>query len=120
MTVNFMIKFLIQVVVVGGLLLYLPHFIHDFQISQPLDAFIFAIVLSLLNRVLTPFLIAISFPLTVLSAGLFVVLINIFVFWLASLVSVGVTIASMQAVLCGGFIFCLVNLFITRRLALSI
>ncbi len=54
------------------------------EIENVGTALVFAVVLGLLNAVLRPILGFLSFPLLILSFGLFSVFINAAVFWLAA------------------------------------
>ncbi|MDA8218583.1 MAG: phage holin family protein [Dehalococcoidales bacterium] len=55
---------------------------------------VFAGILSLLNAFLRPILNLLALPLTCLTLGLFAIVINGFVFWLATRIFPGVTVAS--------------------------
>ena len=54
------------------------------EIEDVTTALVVAVVLGLLNAILRPILSFLSFPLLILSFGLFSVVINAAVFWLAS------------------------------------
>lgn len=58
---------------------------------------VFAIVLALLNLILRPILQVIAFPLTCLTLGIFSLIVNAAVFYLASRLSEDVTISYLGA-----------------------
>ena len=61
------------------------------------SALIFAVVLGILNAFVRPILLLLTFPLTLLTLGLFTFVVNALVFWLATLLPVGVRGRSIKA-----------------------
>ena len=72
---------------------------------------LFAFVLGVINSVIRPILIILTFPITVLTLGIFTLVINSFTFWLASLLSYGIHIESFAAAFWGGGIVWLFSYF---------
>ncbi len=64
-------------------------------ISSPWSAFVVAIVLALLNTFLKPVLIILTFPVTVLTMGLFLLIINGFIVLIASHYIHGFSVSGM-------------------------
>lgn len=67
------------------------------------------LVLALLNSTLRPILRLISFPLIILTFGLFHIVINLAVLYLADASLAALTIASFKALFVGSFIIGVVN-----------
>src|SRR5438876_903053 len=99
-----MIKFLVRLVVMAAVILALAHVIPGLDVPNYRDAFIFAFVVAICNAVIAPVLLVISFPLTVLTVGVFALVINAFTFWLASLVSYGIHVSTVWGAVWGGVI----------------
>ncbi len=59
------------------------------RVESVVGAIIFAIVLGLLNAVVRPILILLTLPLTLLTLGLFLLVVNALVFWLATVLPGG-------------------------------
>jgi putative membrane protein len=59
------------------------------QASSLVGTALFAVILGLLNAVVRPVLLVLTFPLTLLTLGLFLFVLNALVFWLATLVPGG-------------------------------
>lgn len=97
-------KFFIRVLVLGALILGLAHILPGLYVPNFSDAVLFALIVAILNAVIAPILIIISFPITVMTVGLFALLINVFLFWVASLISYGVHITSFWGAFWGGII----------------
>lgn len=51
------------------------------QVQDPLHAFIAAVVLGLVNALVKPLLVILTLPITVLTLGLFLLVINALLFW---------------------------------------
>ncbi len=111
-----MLRFIVRVVVLGAVILGLAHVLPGLHVPNFRDALLFALIVAIFNASITPFLIIISFPLTVLTIGIFALLINALVFWVASLVSYGVEITSFWGAFWGGLIVALASFILNELL----
>lgn len=80
-----------------------------FHVSDVQTALIFALVLGLLNAIVRPILAIITFPLTILTLGLFVLVLNALVFWLASVFVPGVYVGGFLGAFLAWLITALVS-----------
>jgi len=81
-------------------------------------ALLFAgIILALLNAFVRPILILITLPLSILTVGLFVFVINGFIFWLASHIIKGFDISGFWTAVWGAFIYSVVSLIVNMFLS---
>lgn len=103
-------RFLITFVVVIVTWYTIPGII----IHTTTEAVFFALVLSAVNALVRPILILLTLPITILTLGLFTLVINVFTFWLASEISYGVEILSFSAAFWGGFIVWVASFFTNR------
>jgi len=71
------------------------------QVRSVEAALLFSIVLGLLNAVVRPVLLLLTCPFTLLTLGLFIVVVNALVFWLATQLPVGVQVAGFMGALLG-------------------
>lgn len=78
------------------------------------SALIFAVVLGILNAFVRPILLLLTFPLTLLTLGLFTFVVNALVFWLATLLPVGVRVAGFWGAFLGALVVSVVS-FLTSR-----
>ena len=76
---NFILKFILSAVLVYGLSLVLP----GVTLSGVGSAAILIIVLAILNAIVKPILQILGFPITVLTLGLFLLVINVIIVKLA-------------------------------------
>ncbi len=72
-------------------------------------AFFAAIVLGLVNALVRPLLTLLSLPITILTLGLFTLVINALLFWLASGLVPGFTVHGFGAAFWGGLVFWIVS-----------
>jgi putative membrane protein len=75
------------------------------------------IILGILNAFVRPVLILITLPLSILTIGLFVFVINGFVFWLTSQMVKGFDIASFWTAVGGAFIYSIMSLLVSLVLS---
>jgi putative membrane protein len=77
-------------------------------------AMIAALVLGLLNTLVRPLLVLLTLPVTVLTLGLFLFVINAAMFWLAARVLDGFAVSGFGAALIGSLIYSVCGLVIDR------
>jgi putative membrane protein len=80
------------------------------------DALIAAFVIGLLNAVVRPILIVLTLPATVLTLGLFLFVINAWMFWWASSLLNGFQVQGFGAALVGSLIYSLIGVVINSAL----
>lgn len=78
-------------------------------IDSFITAIIFALVLGLLNAIVKPILLLLTLPLNILSLGLFTIVINILILYLASNLVPGFTISSLLSAILFGLVLAIVN-----------
>lgn len=93
-------------------LVIVAHVVRGFQVSGFGAALIAALVIGLINSTLGLFLKIVTFPLTVLTLGLFWLVINALMLELASLLVPGFTVQGFLAAFFGAIVLSLVNLFL--------
>lgn len=76
------------------------------------SALIAALVLGLLNTLLRPILVLLTLPVTVLTLGLFLFIINALMFWAAAQLLDGLTVTGFGAALIGSLIYSLCGMLI--------
>ena len=104
----------------AGVLLasYLLHNLIRINSDSPaLAAIVFALILGVLNAFLRPVLLLLTLPLNLLTLGLFTLVVNAIVFWLATVVQGGdVQVADFGAALLGSVIVSAVSFVASRVL----
>lgn len=93
-------------------LLLVAHVIRGFEVRGFGTALLAAVVIGLVNSTLGLFLKIVTLPLTVLTLGIFWIVINALMLELASWVVPGFTVRGFLAAFFGAIILSLVNLFL--------
>jgi putative membrane protein len=73
-------------------------------------ALLAALVLGLVNAVVRPILLLLTLPVTILTLGLFIFVVNALCFWLAAEVVGGVRVAGFWAALVGSILYSIITL----------
>ncbi|MBC7625634.1 MAG: phage holin family protein [Aeromicrobium sp.] len=75
-------------------------------------AFVAALVLGLVNAVIRPILILLTLPVTLLTMGLFIFVINALLFWLVAEVVKGFTVTGFMAAFIGSLMYSVITLLV--------
>ena len=87
------------------------------QVNSFGSALIAAAVIGLLNAVLRPVLVILTLPVTIVTLGLFLFVINALMFWSASGLLTGFHVAGFWAALLGSLIYSALGLIIDAALS---
>ncbi len=85
-------RYLISFLINAGVLFAMPYVIPAFKVANLQSAAIAAIVIGLLNTIVRPILGILTLPITVLTLGFFLLVLNGFMFWIADKAIDGITI----------------------------
>jgi putative membrane protein len=97
-------------------LLAIAQLYNGVQISSFGSAMLAALVVGLFNALLRPVLVVLTFPVTVLSLGLFLFVINALMFWSAASVLDGFHVDGFGAALWGSLMYTAIGLVINLAL----
>jgi putative membrane protein len=97
-------------------LLALTYIYTGVQVSSFTSALIAAAVIGLLNMVVRPVLVVLTLPVTIVTLGLFLFVINALLFWAASGLLPGFHVNGFVAALIGSLIYSLLGLIIEAAL----
>ena len=86
------------------------------QVESFGSALIAAFVIGLFNAVLRPVLVILTLPVTIVTVGLFLFVINALMFWAAASVLSGFHVSGFGAALLGSLIYSLLGLLIESAL----
>ncbi len=102
---------IIRFLAVTVTILILPHVVPGISVELATDGVIVALVLGFLNIFLKPIMRLASFPLRLLTLGLFSFVINGVLLWIAAALVEGFTIAGFPEAVFGAIIISIVSLF---------
>jgi putative membrane protein len=105
-------KIIVRWLLLAAALLLVAHLYSGVQVSSFASAMIAALVLGLLNTLVRPLLVLLTFPVTLLTLGLFLFVINALMFWAAAVVLQGFNVTGFGAALIGSVIYSLCGMVI--------
>ena len=97
-------------------LLAVAHFYPGVQVQSFTAALIAAFVIGLLNTFVRPILVFLTFPVTIVTLGLFLFVINAAMFWAASKLLEGFQVNGFVAALVGSLLYSLAGMVIEAAL----
>lgn len=109
-------KFLVRIIVIAAVSFGLAHVLKGIRIDTFWTAIVFAVVLAILNTFIRPLIILFTLPVTILTLGLFLFVINALVVLLASRFVDGISIAGFGWALLFSLILSVVTSILDREL----
>ncbi len=98
-------KVLVRWLLLAAALLLVAHLIPGVQVQGFEAAMWAALVLGLLNTLLRPLLVLLTLPVTVLTLGLFLFVVNATMFWAAASMLQGLAVSGFGAALLGSLVY---------------
>jgi len=111
-----MLKFIARVIIITITVLLVGMFVPGIIVTGSMAAILFVLVLGLVNALLRPLVMLITWPLRWLTLGLFTLVINTLMFWLASIVVSGIVIDSFFSAFLGALIVGVVSWVVNHLL----
>lgn len=107
-----MLEFLAHLVISAALLLVVANFIEGFKVKGWGPALLLALVLGFVNAFIWPLMVLLTLPLTILTFGLFLLVVNGLMLWLASSVVPGVQVQKFGSAFLAALLLSVLNLLI--------
>ena len=105
-------KLIVRWLLLAAALLLVAHVYPGVTVASFSSAMIAALVLGLLNTLVRPLLVLLTLPVTLITLGLFLFVINALMFWSASGLLSGFNVAGFSAALIGSVIYSLCGMVI--------
>lgn len=109
-------KLLVQWFISASALLLVAYLYSGVQVDSFGSALIAAFVIGLFNAVLRPVLVLLTLPVTIVTVGLFLFVINALMFWSAAGVLGGFHVSGFGAALLGSLLYSLIGVVIDSAL----
>ena len=109
-------KLLLKWLLSAASLLFVAYIYSGVEVKSFTSALIAAFVIGLFNAVLRPVLVVLTLPVTIVTVGLFLFVINALMFWAAASVLGGFHVAGFGAALLGSLIYSVLGLLIESAL----
>jgi putative membrane protein len=94
----------------------LPYIFTSITVDTPLTALIVAIVLGLINTLIRPILVLLTLPVTILTLGLFIFVINGLLFWAVGSFMPGFHVAGFWAGVFGAIVYSIISWLLSSLL----
>ena len=104
-----MLTLLARWIINAGALLLVAYLYPGVQVVSFTAALIAALVLGLVNALVRPILVLLTLPVTLLTLGLFLFVINALLFWFVAEVVHGFTVTGFVAALVGSLLFSVIT-----------
>ena len=105
--------FVIRVLVNAAAILLAAHLVPGLYVRSLTAALVAGLVLGLINAIVRPILVVLTLPITLLTLGLFLLVLNAFCLWLTSVVVDGFTVRGFWAAFLGALLVSLVSWILT-------
>ena len=109
-------KILIKWLLSAASLLFVAYVYSGVEVQSFTSALIAAFVIGLFNVVLRPVLVLLTLPVTIVTLGLFLFVINALMFWAAASVLSGFQVTGFVAALVGSLIYTVLGVLIESAL----
>ncbi len=110
-----MIRIIFRIIVTAFSLVLVAEFIPGIQVDSLVTAILAAMLIGILNVLVRPVLVILMLPITLLTLGLFIFVINAFLFWVAASIIDGFTVAGFLPALIGSFIVSAISTLINHK-----
>jgi len=108
-----MIDLLARLIINAALLLFVSRLVPGLYVEGWGSAFIGAIVLGVVNFFVKPVMVILTFPLTIMTLGLFLLVVNALMLWLVSALVPGIHLQGFGSAIVGSLLFSLLNLAVS-------
>jgi putative membrane protein len=112
-----MTQFLAHLVITAALLLLVANVVRGVSVQGWGPAILGALALGLVNAFVRPLMVLLTLPLTVLSFGLFLLVVNALMLWLVAALVPGIRVQGFGAALVGSLLLTLLNLGVSALTA---
>jgi putative membrane protein len=102
-------KLLLVWLINAAALFALPYIFKSIQIDTFTTALIVALILSIVNTIIRPILFVLTLPISVLTLGLFIFVLNGLLFWMVASFVKGFTIAGFWPAVFGAIVYSLIS-----------
>ncbi len=90
-------------------LMALPYLMHSVTVTHFGSALVAALVLGLVNTLIRPVLVLLTLPVTLVSMGLFILVINAFLFWVVAQLVEGFQVAGFGSAFLAAILYSIIS-----------
>ncbi|MFA5061879.1 MAG: phage holin family protein [Patescibacteria group bacterium] len=109
-------KLLFRWLISALVLMFIAYYVPGIHVTSFYSALVAALILGLVNALIRPLLLLLTLPINIFTFGLFTLVINALMFWLASTVVKGFYVAGFWPAFWGALIMWIVGWFVNSLL----
>jgi putative membrane protein len=104
-----MVELLVRLIINAALLLVVARLVPGLYVDGWGSAFIGAVLLGLVNFFIRPVMVILTLPLTIVTLGLFLLIVNALMLWLVSRLIPGIHLRGFGSAILGSLVLSLLN-----------
>jgi len=108
-----MLAFLAHLILTAALLLLVANLVRGVQVQGWGSALVGAIVLGFVNAIIRPLMVLLTLPFTILTFGLFLLVVNAMVLWLVAILVPGIRVQGFGPAFLGSLVLTFLNMVVT-------
>ena len=101
-------RFLLTWLVTAVSLMITAQLVNGFQVKNLVAALVAAVIIGLANAIIRPILVVLTLPITIVTLGLFLFVVNALTIWLAGSITPGFIVAGFVPALIGSIVLSIV------------
>ncbi|HET7815658.1 MAG TPA: phage holin family protein [Candidatus Baltobacteraceae bacterium] len=101
--------FILRLLLTALVFYLLPRFVHGIHVDSPTAALIAAVVFGIVNAIIRPLILLLTLAITLLTLGLFIIVINALMFWIAAWITPGFRVDTFGAAVIGAVVMMVVG-----------
>jgi putative membrane protein len=109
--------FILRIIVYTLALLLAAHMVPGIRLDGLASALVAGLLLGLVNAIVRPILVVLTFPITLLTLGLFLLVLNAFCLWLVSVFVSGFQVAGFWPAFWGALLVSIVSWILTALIS---
>jgi len=109
--------FLLRIIVYTLALLLAGHVVPGIRLDGLVSALVAGLLLGLVNAIVRPILVVLTFPITLLTLGLFLLVLNAFCLWLVSVFVTGFHVDGVWPAFWGALLVSIVSWILTALIS---
>jgi len=113
-----MLAFLAHLILTAALLLLVANLVRGVQLQGWGSALVGAIVLGFVNAIIRPLMVLLTLPFTILTFGLFLLVVNAMVLWLVAILVPGIRVQGFGPAFLGSLVLTFLNMAVTLLIPL--
>ena len=110
-------KLILRWVLNAVALMLIPELVSQVQVDGYASALVSAVLLGFVNAIIRPLLVLITLPITLLTLGLFTLVINALMFWAVSGLVKGLVVPDFSTAFWGALVYSLLTWMVSLALA---